>query len=178
MEYTFRSSPRDMPTTIVLSEYNFTVKCGKQERTIPYASIVQVNLLRDRDKTFRVSLRPDGEKPVIITNQYFQSAGTAEDRSRAYATFVRVLHFHLKDKSKATFTSGSRTFRIGYQIAVIAVVSFVVSFLADFYGFRLVDPIVQGIVLSILLGIVFITSGFTAWPRTYHPSEIPMEFLP
>jgi hypothetical protein len=167
-----------MPTTVILSEYNFTLKCGKDERIIPYASIVQVNLTKARDKVFKASLRPDGEKTIVITNRYFQSAGAAEDRSRAYSTFIRVLHFHLKDKSKARFTSGNRSFRIGFGVVAIAFISFVMSFLADFYGFRLLDPVVQGVLLTVLLAVVFVTAGFTTWPRTYYPTEIPMEFLP
>lgn len=167
-----------MPTTILLSEYNLILKCGKQERVIPYASIIEVNLSKGREKIFKTSLRPDGENPVVITNQYFQSAGTAEDRSRAYSTFIRVLHFHLKDKSKAIFTSGNRTFRIGFQIVSITVAAFVISFAADFFGFRLFDPLIQAFGLTFLFGILFILSGFATWPRNYHPSDIPMEFLP
>jgi hypothetical protein len=94
-----------MPTTICLAEYNLTVKKGKQETVIPYAVINEVILNKFTGKQFRTRLFPDGGKPIIITNTYRTSSKDIEDRSRAYATFVRVLHFHWKDKSKARFSA-------------------------------------------------------------------------
>jgi hypothetical protein len=105
MEYTFRPSLNEMPTTICLAEYNLTVKKGKQETVIPYAVITDVVLKKNSGKQFRTRLLPDGGKPIVITNTYHTSAKDVEDRSRAYSTFVRVLHFHLKDKSKARFSA-------------------------------------------------------------------------
>lgn len=105
VEYTFRPSLNDMPTTICLAEYNLTVKQGKQETVIPYAVINEVVLNKNSGKLFRARLLPDGGKPIVITNTYQTSAREVEDRSRAYATFVRVLHFHLKDKSKAKYSA-------------------------------------------------------------------------
>ena len=72
---------------------------------IPYAVINEVVLNRNPSKQFRTRLLPDGGKPIVITNTYHTSSKDVEDRSRAYATFVRVLHFHLKDKSKAKFSA-------------------------------------------------------------------------
>lgn len=94
-----------MPTTICLAEYNLTVKNGKQETVIPYAVINEVVLNKASHKQFRTRLLPDGGKPIVITNTYYTSSRDVEDRSRAYATFVRVLHFHLKDKSRARFSA-------------------------------------------------------------------------
>jgi hypothetical protein len=107
VEYTFRSSSAEMPTTITLSEYNLTVKQGKQEMVIPYAGINEVVLNKSGSKMFRTFLHPEGGKPLIITNRYYTSEKNVEDRSRAYGTFIRVLHFHLKDKSRANFISGA-----------------------------------------------------------------------
>lgn len=103
MEYTYRASLDEMPTTICLAEYNLTIKKGKQETVIPYAVINEVVLNRSTNKNFRARLSPDGGKPIVITNTYQTSSKDIEDRSRAYSTFIRVLHFHLKDKSKANF---------------------------------------------------------------------------
>lgn len=105
MEYTYRASLDEMPTTICLAEYNLTVKKGKQELVIPYAVINEVILNKLTGKQFRTRLLPDGGKPLVITNTYQTSSKDVEDRSRAYSTFVRVLHFHLKDKSKARFSA-------------------------------------------------------------------------
>lgn len=167
-----------MPTTVILGEFSLIVKCGKEEHVVPYASIIEVTLSRERDKVFKASLRADGERPIVVTNRYFQSAGNVEDRSRGYSTFIRVLHFHLKDKSKASFTSGIPSFSLGFRILIIALVSFIISFVADYMGFRLLGPVIQGIVLTILLGMLLIGSGVARLPRTYRPTDIPMEFLP
>lgn len=94
-----------MPTTILLAEYNLTIKKGKEETVIPYAVINEVVLNKSNGKQFRTRLLPDGGRPIVITNTYQTSSKDIEDRSRAYATFVRVLHFHLKDKSKAKYSA-------------------------------------------------------------------------
>lgn len=94
-----------MPTTILLAEYNLTVKKGKEETVIPYAMINEVVLNKRNSKQYRTRLVPDTGKSILITNTYQTSSKETEDRSRAYATFVRVLHFHLKDKSKAKFSA-------------------------------------------------------------------------
>jgi len=115
VEYTFRPSLDEVPTTICLAEYNLTVKKGKQETVIPYAVITDVTIKRSSGKQFETRLLPVGGKPIIITNTYQTSSRDVEDRSRAYSTFVRVLHFHLKDKSKAKFSAvvtALRLFRI------------------------------------------------------------------
>jgi len=130
VEYTFRPSLGDMPTTICLAEYNLTVKKGKQETVIPYAVINEVVLNRSTGRQFHTKLLPDGGRPIVITNIYQTSSKDVEDRSRAYATFVRVLHYHLKDKSRARFS------------AIVTALKL----------FR--------------------------FPKSYAPTEIPLEFLP
>lgn len=130
MEYTYRSSLDEMPTTICLAEYNLTIKRGKQETVIPYAIINEVVLKKNGGKRFRTQLLPDGGKRIEITNTYHTTAKNVEDRSRAYSTFVRVLHFHLKDKSKARFSATMVALKL----------------------FR--------------------------FPKTYAPTDIPLEFLP
>ena len=115
MEYTYRASLDDMPTTILLAEYNLTVKKGKQETVIPYAVVNEVVLKRSSGKLFQAKLFTEGARPILVTNTYCSSAKDVEDRSRAYSTFVRVLHYHLKDKSKANFATMSdfmKLFRI------------------------------------------------------------------
>lgn len=112
MEYTYRPSLDEMPITICLAEYNLTVKQGKTETVIPYAVINEVVLNKSKGKLFRTRLLPDGGKPIVVTNTYHTSARNIEDRSRAYSTFVRVLHFHLKDKSKASFSATVAVLRL------------------------------------------------------------------
>jgi hypothetical protein len=112
MEYTFRNSVGELPTTILLSDQVLTVKQGQDEYSVPYLGVIQVNLDKIGPKVFRAVLHLEGHRPVVITNRYQAGQLTVEDRSRAYSTFVRVLHYHLKDKSRASYASGSDASRI------------------------------------------------------------------
>lgn len=177
MEYTYRSSSHEMPTTILLSEYNLTVRQGKQETVIPYAGINEVIINRGADKVYKTYLQPDDGKPLVVTNKYYTER-EAEDRSRAYSTFIRVLHFHLKDKSKAHFTSGSRKAHIGWWILGAVTISFVLALLLDFVSKSIFSVAVDTVALSVLLVVIVLSFKLGRLPKSYHPTDIPLEFLP
>src|SRR5688572_82094 len=107
MEYTFRNSPTELPTTLFLSDEVLTIKAGKEQFSVPYLGVNQVNLDRVSAKVYRAIIHLEGHSPVVITNQYCVDSVAVEDRSRGYSIFIRVLHYHLKDKSKASYASGS-----------------------------------------------------------------------
>jgi hypothetical protein len=178
MEYTYRNSAGEAPTTVLLSEHGITVKQGKDEYSVPYIGINQVNLDKVGDKAYRAIVLVEGHRSLVITNRYHIDQSTVEDRSRAYSTFIRVLHYHLKDKSKASYASGSDTSRLWVQVVIAAALAFVVSFTADFMGVSLFNPIVQGVLLAVAMGVVLLARYVTHWPRKYEPTEIPLRFLP
>jgi len=178
MEYTFRNSPGEMPTTIVLSDHGITVKQGNSQYSVPYIGINQVNLDKIRDKVYRAVVLVEGHRPLVITNKYHADQRTVEDRSRAYSTFIRVLHYHLKDKSKAMYASGSDASRLWGQICVAATIAFFISFTAEYAGASIMHPIFQGAVLAAALGLAIIARYAGHLPRRYKPTEIPMRLLP
>lgn len=178
VEYTFRASASEMPTTILLTEYNLTVKQGKLEKVIPYAGINEVVLDKVSDKEYKTLLRTEGGRPLTITNKYYTGAKEIEDRSRAYSTFVRVLHFHLKDKSKAHYISGGASGTVGIWVALSIAAAFVIAFVARYYGLSVGGAYIDGAVLSVIL----IGAGYLIRmgrvPKAYAPTDIPLDFLP
>ncbi len=177
MEYTFRNSAREEACTVSLSELSLTVKRGKEVRVVPYASITGVQIEHKGTRLYKTRLFPEGGKPIEISNR-FNNGVVEEDHSRAYATFVRVLHFHLKDKSKAGFVSGKRSAQLGMEAMLVIVFSFSISFVADYLGLAFVHPILQGVILSLCAGAFVLVANFNHWPRPYAPTNIPLDFLP
>src|SRR5690348_2369925 len=116
MEYTFRNSVAELPTTIQLSDQVVTIKQGQEEYSVPYIGVNQVNLDKVGPKVYQAVVHLEGHRPVVITNHYHAGQHTIEDRSRQYSTFIRVLHYHLKDKSRASYASGSDASRIWTQV--------------------------------------------------------------
>jgi hypothetical protein len=178
VEYTFRSSSAEMPTTIYLNEYNLTIRQGKQETVIPYAGINEVILNKPGAKVFRTQINPEGGRPIVITNTYYTSEKTIEDRSRAYSTFVRVLHFHLKDKSKANFMSGNGMALLWIWLSFAAALAFLVALTAGYLGVMFINPLADGTILAIAFGTIVVVRRSGKFPRAYTPNDIPLEFLP
>ena len=178
MEYTYQKSVSALRCTALLNEYAITFRTSKGENAIPYSMVVEVKLIRESDKKFITIIELDNSDTYTITNYSFGPDKKIEDQSRAYTTFIRVLHFHLKDKSKATFTSGNPVRKTWNRVVLSIIVSFLISFTAEFFGVSLVNPIIQAVVLIIMIGIVILAVNMGRWPRHYHPTNIPMEFLP
>lgn len=178
MEYTFRNSPGESATTVLLTEHGITVKQGHDEYSVPYIGITMVNIDKLTSKVFHAIVMIEGHRPLVITNRYYIDNHTVEDRSRAYSTFIRVMHYHLKDKSKASFASGSAASRLRLQIITAAAVAFVISFVAEYAGLSLLNPFVQGAVLATALALLILVRYVNHWPRSYNPTDIPMRFLP
>lgn len=177
MEYTFCNSAREEACTVSLSEFSLTLKRGKEVRVVPYANIVQVQIERKSDRLFITRLFPDTGKPIEISNR-LHSGSAEQDQSRAYATFVRVLHFHLKDKSNAGFISGKRSAQLGLEALLVIVFSFSISFVADYLDLSFINPFIQGAILSLCAGAFVFVANFNQWPRPYAPTNIPLDFLP
>lgn len=154
------------------------MKRGKDEFSIIYAGVSSVNLDRGSDKIFKTVLHLEGHRPLLITNKYYTSERAVEDRSRAYSTFIRVLHYHLKDKSKASYAYGTRRSRLGLSVSFAAALAFGISFTAEFMGVSIFNAYVQGAILAALMATAILFISVRHWPRNYNPAEIPLEFLP
>ena len=173
MEYTYQNSSSDKPSSAFLNEHNLTLRSSGEDNTVPYSMITEVKLMKDSDKEYKTILRLNGGKSITIFNKYYTDKKPV-DRSREYSTFVRVLHFHLKDKSKAVFTSGNPVSKTWNWLTF----SVIISFTADYFGVSLVNPFIQAAVLIVMMGIIILAMNMGRWPRHYLPTNIPLEFLP
>lgn len=120
----------------------------------------------------------DGEQPIEITNRFYRPDGSFEDRSRQYETFIRVLHFHLKEKSSAQFCTGcswSKLILVG--VGTVAV-SFLLSLALYFLGINFIDVITQSFLIATLFMGFLLAAFWPNLPKGYQPEHIPFQFLP
>lgn len=178
MEYTFKNSPRENAFTVTLSDYTMTVRSSGKEMVIPYASITRVRLCKVSGAVYKMVLHRDDHVPLVISNQSFSNDSKNEDQSRMYSTFVRVLHYHLKDKSTAVYTSGCGRETLWKWIFISVVLSFVISFTADFLGLNLLNPYAGAAILAVLTIPVLFLLCAGQLPKPYSSTNIPLNLLP
>ena len=178
VEYTFKNSPSEKVQTAILHQYNFTLQSAGTEKVIPYANITSVRLSRTGNKEFKMVLVAENHGTVTVSNKYYLPDGQLEDRSRQYSTFVRVLHYHLKEKSSTEYLSGFSLRLFGAWLLASAFLAFFITFVSEYLGASMINPFGQGLILTLLfVGILFIIYKGRL-PRHYSPSEIPLQFLP
>lgn len=177
MEYSFKNTARDLVHTVLLNDYNMTVRTGGTEIVIAYANITNVRLCKVSGEVFRMIVSYQG-KILMVTNQFVADNGAIENRSRLYSTFVRVLHFHLKDKSTAHYKSGCSREKLFRSTVFAAAFSFILCFIADFLGFHILNPYVNAVILSALCVGVLLMMQLGRLPKDYSATNIPFELLP
>ena len=176
-EYTYKNSLSEKPCTAILTEYNLTLQSEGQERVIPYANILTVRLCKSKSR-FKAVIQPDGQQPIIITNQFYLSSREREDRSRQYSTFIRILHFHMKDKSTAEYTCGKNLKNLLIWACSAVLVAFIFSFVLEFLQMNPVNSNMLAVGLSILSIVLIIFLNWGRLPNVYRPEDIPLQFLP
>ena len=177
MEYSFRNSASGETISIVLRDFDFTFRRGKGAEVISYVNIFAVRISKISSKNFRIHLYPDDHDPIVIPSFSF-SDGKQISQSREYAMLVRVLHHHLKDKSRAVFSCGGNGDKIWQWAVVSAIFSFAISIIADYLGFSLMNVYVQSAILTLLAIIMVFALNAGNMPKTYQPTDIPLQFLP
>lgn len=177
LEYTFKNTARDLSQTILLNDYNMTIRSGDHDTVVPYANITNVRLCKVSGDIFRMIISFDG-KALLITNQFIADNGGTENRSRLYATFVRVLHFHLKDKSTALYKSGCSREKLWRSAIAAAAGSFILCFVSDFLGFRIINPYIDAAILSVAFISMLMVLQLGSLPKDYSATNIPLELLP
>ncbi|MCW5912751.1 MAG: hypothetical protein KIT62_16900 [Cyclobacteriaceae bacterium] len=176
-EYTYKNSAGDKPCTVLLTDYNLVLQSDGRERSIPYANIASVRLCRSRNR-FMTIIQPDGQPAITISNQYYLSAREREDRSRQYATFVRILHFHLKDKSAPEYVCGKHLHRLITGACVLVVLSFAAAFILQYYNLNPVSTWGMALLISGVALLTLIAANWGRFPNIYKPDQIPFQFLP
>lgn len=177
LEYTFKNTARDHTQTILLNDYNMTIRSGGEETIVPYANITHVRLCKVSQELFRMIISFN-DKTLLVTNQYVADNGSVEVRSRLYSTFVRVLHFHLKDKSASSYKSGCSREKLWRSGIAAAAGSFILCFVADFLGFNIINPYIDAAILSAAFISLLLVMQIGSLPKDYSATNIPFELLP
>ena len=178
MEYTFKNSISEKACTVLLDKYQLIVQLPDKKQVIPYASIMEIRLSKGIHGFFKVHVCADNQSRVVITNQYALQGGKFEDRSRQYATFIRVLHFHLKDKSQAKFISGSNLSLLLTCCIVSVAASFLISIVASWLYFNSLNPWITGLSMGGLAVAAILIFNLKSLPKPYTANDIPLQFLP
>lgn len=168
---------RDPAQTVLLNDYNMTIRSDNDEMVIPYANITNIRLCKVSGDAFRMVISFNG-KSLAVTNQFVTENGRTENRSRAYSTFVRVLHFHLKDKSTAVYKTGCSSEKLWRSAIAGAAGSFILCFVSDFLGFNIINPYIDAVILSAALVSLLMVMQAGSLPRNYSAVNIPLELLP
>lgn len=176
-EYTFKNRANEKPCTIILTDYNMVVQTSGSERSIPYANITSVRLCRSRNK-FTTIIQPDGQASVTIGNQFYLSTREREDRSRQYATFVRILHFHLKEKSAPEYVCGKHLHRLITWACVLVVLSFALAFVLEYLNMNPLSTWGMALLISSAMLLTLMATSWGRFPNIYKPDQIPFQFLP
>jgi hypothetical protein len=112
---------------------------------------------------------------VCISSAYVSNS-QEDDRSSEYATFVRVLHYHLREKSIAHYVCGNNLQNILLLCCALVIVAFG---LPQFIGS--LSPYHRNL---IALGLSFFSITLIAivnwrhFPNVYKPDHLPPQFLP
>ncbi|MBI3218814.1 MAG: hypothetical protein HYZ44_04825 [Bacteroidetes bacterium] len=177
MEHVFNNRPSQSPSIILLSEFNMSVQHKGDEQLVAYASVTQVRLTKS-NSTFKAIISIDGSDEIEVSNRLYHADGNVEDRSRQYETFIRVLHFHLKEKSVTQFVAGCSWLRAMAVVFGSLVLSVAISYALDWLNLSFVDPFTMSLLFSALTIGFLVATFWPSLPKRYSPTEIPTQFLP
>jgi hypothetical protein len=178
MEYHCKNAKNESPVAVQLGIFSLTLTCEGQSEEIRYSEIVSVEVVKLSGSCYLLNIKTQSGDSLTITNRYHHADGTIEDKSASYCLFVRVLHMHMRDKSKASFKCVKCHRLLVPQKIMIAAALFAVPFFAAFFGVTWLHLTWTGLLLA---GATLVTIAISEKSRTvknYPPKEIPLEFLP
>jgi hypothetical protein len=177
MEYHCKNAKHESPVALQLGNFSLTVNCEGHLEEIRYSEIVSVEIIKF-SSVYLLTIKTSDEKSLTATNLYHHADGKVEDKSTSYGLFVRVLHMHLRDQSKASFKC-VKGHRISVQQKIVIAASlFSVPFLAAYFAVPWIHLVVVGLSLAGATLFVIAISERSRMVKNYPPKEIPLEFLP
>lgn len=177
MEYVFNNRPSQKPRTILLSEFNMSVQHKGDEQLVAYASITELRLTKS-SSAYKAIISIDGNSGIEVSNRLYHADGKTEDRSRQYETFIRVLHFHLKEKSTTRFVAGCSWVKALVATLLAILFSVALSYGLDWIKLSFVDPFTMSLLFSALTLGFLIATFWPSLPKRYNPTDIPSQYLP
>ena len=176
MEFTCLHNRGNSQITCFLKEFELEVKTEVESTRIPYASIYKITLHK-AGALFYATIWADGFKPLYVSNRILQEKRVTE-QSPAYATFMRVLHFHLKKKgNKPQIRVGNSYAKIWFSIFLfVSVLLFIVYFFGAILGLPNAN-----LVFNILIGVLGLFGLLSIISIVKKPKEVdeyPVDYLP
>ena len=177
MEYGYRNGSKEKDITIQLQKYEMVVISDGAKRAIPYSEITDIRLSKKR-KVYQLQISSLDHGSVLISSHSFKQDGAPIYQARAYFAFIRVLHMHLYEKSKATYSTGCDLVRLLFQLGIWSAFVFVLYLTEDYFDFVSGNPMmVIGIVFTAGV-LLLLGSKLNQWPKRYNPLNIPIHMLP
>jgi len=105
-EYICKNSVNEKPLTVHLLDSHLKWQQGEKGGHLSFYNIISIRLTQG-GKLFKMKIELDNLRSITLTNRFYLTRLTFEDRSRQYNIFVRMLHLHLKNIPTASFSVGS-----------------------------------------------------------------------
>jgi hypothetical protein len=178
MEYLCKNSKNEEAIQIYLKDLSMEIKSPGKYWVVFYSSIDTVSLTKRSGDFYSLQITTSDKRVFNVSNRYIESSGHSEDKSVAYSMFVRVLHMHLKTKSRAQINC-RKVFHIPeWQKILVVLLLFAISYLLDFIGARLFHPAIHGVALSAIALLIITLSEKNRAIENFSSKDIPREFLP
>lgn len=173
MEYQSKSSKKGNPLTIKLTESALVLNVKGIDESFPYSMIEKIEISKQSGNNCAITIITNNSRSYTIFNRNESADGLVHDNSTGYSMFVRVLHHHLRTKSKVKFTC-KRYFHISlWQKILVAVLLLGVSY---FFGNPASHLLLFALSLSILPLMLILEK--IPFVNEYKPDEIPLDFFP
>jgi hypothetical protein len=177
MEYASKSSKKEKPAIFLLEDLGMRVQKQGRDETIHYSNIDSILIYKGLS-LFSIVIITKDRHQYTVSNRFVHDDGRVEDKSNAYALFVRVLHMHLREKSRAHLTCVKTYHLPDWQKYLWVPVAFALAFGFDRLGFSLFHWALQGIALAAIGLLIILVSEKNRSIEKTPEGEIPMEFLP
>jgi hypothetical protein len=177
MEYLCKNSKREKSISFTLNDLAMQVRSPSKNEVVHYSGVKSVWINKESG-VYSVTLTTMEGNQYVVSNRFVHDDGRIEDKSNAYALFVRVLHMHLREKSKAKFTCVKKYHLPDWQKFLWVPLAFGIAFLLDRLGFTLFHWALQGVSLAAIGLLLIILSEKNRAVEKNTFGEIPVEFLP
>lgn len=176
MEYSFSTDLETPPYVLTLTDTSLVIVQGKRKRELPYQDIQYVYIEKKKEAC-KIHIEGKGVLSLTIPNHSLTEDGSLQDKSNAYTLFVRVLHNHLRSKSKAEFfiNNGYKQTNL-FALSILVLACLIVStlhYLDWSFDFFTLTLIIIGTITPILVLV-----WLSRFPKPYKPADIPLDFLP
>lgn len=161
----------------MLSDLAIQVRGHNKDEVVHYSGVKSVWINKALG-IYSVTITTVDGNQYVISNRFIHDDGRVEDKSTAYAMFVRVLHRHLREKSKAKFMCIKKYHLPDWQKFAWVPLAFAIAFLFDRLGYTLFHWALQGVALAAIGLLIIVISEKNRAVEKSTSGDIPIDFLP